>query len=148
MYQKCRPSRYEIYSPLGTDRTLRNLTHGFRFPSNDVMEKKWFEQKIVQGPPEHAIFVIQSDIGDPVGIAQLSPISFLHRNAKLGIYIAEKNSQMKGLGSRALNELLKFGFDDLNLHKIYLEVTSTNLNAINLYTKFAFKNEGLLGIIG
>lgn len=126
------------------DRSLRNLTHGFRYPSNDVMERAWFENKVLHGAPEHAVFAIQSELNEAIGLAQLSPIDPLHRNAKLGIYIAENPARGNGTGERALHELLEFGFHDLNLHKIFLEVTADNHPAIALYEKTGFTREGCL----
>ncbi len=108
------------------------------------MERQWFETKVVNGAPEHAVFAIQSDQGNALGLAQLSPIDTINRHARLGIYLADESARGKGLGERALRQLLTFGFNDLNLNKIFLEVTANNTTAINLYAKVGFVQEGLL----
>ncbi len=52
--------------------------------------------------------------------------------------------QHQGVGSQAIQKLLGFAFNDLNLNRIYLDVFETNTNAIGLYEKMGFTREGLL----
>ena len=49
----------------------------------------------------------------------------------------------KGYGSEAVSMLAQFGFNDLNLHRIYLQVFASNQRAINAYNKCGFKQEGI-----
>lgn len=126
------------------NRNLRNNTHGFRFPVNNDMEQAWFENNIINSSPTKAVFAIRSDNNSILGLAQLDAIDAVHRNAKLGIFIGDKNSRGKGYGKTALNELLTFGFNDINLVKIYLYVNSGNTDAISLYEKLNFVTEAVL----
>jgi len=38
--------------------------------------------------------------------------------------------------------ILRYAFDELNLHRVFLQVFSFNQRAINLYEKIGFKQEG------
>ena len=49
----------------------------------------------------------------------------------------------KGLGSEAIQLFIQYGFEQLNLHKISLEVFSFNPRAEHVYTKVGFKLEGI-----
>lgn len=131
--------------PWRNNRNLRNQTHGFRFPVNEDMENAWFEKNIVGAPPNKAIFAINRPQDDSLaGIAQLDGIDSVHRNARLGIFLGNETDRGTGLGKSALQELLDFGFQDLNLTKIYLYVNSSNPSAIKLYEKTGFVLEGKL----
>ncbi len=50
----------------------------------------------------------------------------------------------KGHGTEAVKLLCRFGFADLNLHRIYLHVFETNSRAIRAYEKSGFVREGSL----
>ncbi len=126
------------------NRELLDMVHGLKYPTNEAMQRRWFDQKVMNGSPTTAIFAIQSDDGHIAGVCQLVEIVSIHQRGKLGIYIGSEDSRGLGLGEQALRELLRFGFDDLNLRKIWLEVTSINSPAIRLYKKVGFQTEGVL----
>ena len=48
----------------------------------------------------------------------------------------------QGLGREALEMLLHYGFEELNLHRIYLRVFASNERAVHLYEKMGFRHEG------
>ncbi len=123
---------------------LRNGTQGFRYPVSETMEESWYNQNAVNGAPGRAVYAIQDETGRFVGLAQLMEIDNIHRNAALGIFIGAEKERGKGHAKKALLELLEFGFDSLNLLKIFLYVNSDNAPAIALYEKTGFAKEGLL----
>lgn len=79
-----------------------------------------------------------------IGISRLMFIDYDDSNAELGIYIGDEGFQNLGLGSEALKLTLKKGFDNLDLNKIYLKVSTKNSRAIKLYLKNKFIIEGCL----
>jgi RimJ/RimL family protein N-acetyltransferase len=64
--------------------------------------------------------------------------------SELGLLIGNKNYWGKGIGYEACKLMLEFGFDVLNLRKIYLAVYENNLTAKKLYEKLGFILEGTL----
>ncbi len=65
-----------------------------------------------------------------------------HRNAWLAIGIGERELWGKGYGTDAVQILLRFGFQELNLHRINLGVFGYNARAIRAYEKIGFVHEG------
>jgi len=63
-------------------------------------------------------------------------INWERRSAELGI-VLWKNRGL-GIGTKAVKELLSIGFNDLNLHRIWLGVFKSNENAIRCYRKCGF----------
>lgn len=77
-----------------------------------------------------------------IGVIGLHKISLPFHNAEMGIFIGDKSRWSKGYGTEAVRLILKYGFDQLNLHRIYLTVLNFNLRAIHVYEKSGFKLEG------
>jgi len=88
-------------------------------------------------------FVIRT-IGDDtiIGFCGLSDIEWSNGVAWLGIGISDPEHWGKGYGREAVRLLLRFGFHELNLHRIALGVFSYNDRAIELYRTLGFVHEG------
>lgn len=67
-----------------------------------------------------------------------------NRDAWVSIGIGDRELWGKGYGSDALNVLLRFGFCELNLHRVNLGTFSYNPRAIRAYEKVGFRHEGKL----
>ena len=103
---------------------------------------KWFER--VRQDQSMSIFAIELSGGEFIGSCQLHSIHPVYRNAELQIRIGETQHYGKSYGTSACKLLLKYGFEDLDLKRIYLSVFEGNERAIRLYKKLGFKEEGLL----
>jgi RimJ/RimL family protein N-acetyltransferase/ADP-ribose pyrophosphatase YjhB (NUDIX family) len=77
-----------------------------------------------------------------IGFTALYRIEWNNRSARLAIGIGEENDRGKGYGSDALALILRYGFHELNLNRIALEVIEYNEAARRAYQKAGFKEEG------
>jgi RimJ/RimL family protein N-acetyltransferase len=112
-------------------------------PVNRAHHETWFQT--VQQRSDLALFSIRLAESDRlIGSCQLVDIHPVHRSAELRIRIGEKDLRGRGYGTQALELLLRFGFDDLNLHRIWLHVFANNERAGQVYRKLGFREEGLL----
>jgi len=124
-----------------TDRELVILNSPY-WPISDIDHEAWIESMMLQRS-DLVIFVIEDETRNPIGTCQLVNINWLHRGAELQIRIAPE-AQGRGLGTLAIRKLCNFGFADLGLHRICLNVGESNLRAIRAYEKAGFQREGLL----
>ena len=62
--------------------------------------------------------------------------------AEVGLFIGDEENRNKGYGAEALNLLLDYCFDYLNVNNVMLKVFSFNERAINCYRKLGFKEIG------
>ena len=122
------------------DRKLVELSAPFR-PILQAEHDAWFEQ--IQQSEGVRIFGIRED-DRLVGSCQLHSIHPVHRSAELQIRIGAKDARGRGVGREAIEQLLRYGFDKLDLHRISLHVFSTNDRAIRSYEHAGFRREGLL----
>lgn len=90
------------------------------------------------------IFAIRRiDSGDIIGVAGFDEILWNSGVATTFIGIGDKASHGKGFGKEAMHLLLDFGFNELNFHRIQLNVIAYNHRAIRLYEGAGFKKEGV-----
>ena len=112
-------------------------------PTHHNKHLKWFDS--ITSRSDLAIFGIRSKSDDVlVGTCQLHSISEIHRSAELQIRIGASGARGKGFGKDACTLLLRHGFNDLNLHRIYLHVLATNIAAMALYKSLGLTLEGKL----
>lgn len=126
-----------------THRELVILNAPFH-PVSDIDHEAWIESMMTKRM-DLVIFVIEElESNQAIGTCQLLNINWRHRSAELQIRIGDASFQSRGYGAEAVNLLCRFGFADLNLHRIYLHVFDGNLRAINAYRRCGFVREGLL----
>lgn len=78
-----------------------------------------------------------------IGTCGLYDFDSIAHKAELRIKIGDNSYRGKGFAQQAMDYLLKFGFDDMNLNKIWLRVLTTNEPAVKLYSKTGFVKEGI-----
>lgn len=112
-------------------------------PMTEASEKKWIEETTTKRKP---VFVIEARDEEgretSIGVCGLNRVNYKDGNAELGITIGEKKYWGKGLGTEALTLLIDYGFNFLNLHKIYSGAIEPNIGSIKLHQKLGFVQEG------
>lgn len=112
-------------------------------PVNEAQHADWFEA--IQRRKDTVIFGIRLlDSQRLIGTCQLHSINDIHRSAELQIRLGESEERGHGYGTEAVHLLLDFGFKDLNLHRVYVNVLGRNERALRLYEKVGFVREGTL----
>ena len=80
----------------------------------------------------------------PVGTVYLKDIDYENSKALMGIFIGESVDRGKGFGKEAVQLILKYGFLQLGLNKIYLQVICNNEKMMSLCEEIGFIKEGRL----
>ena len=111
-------------------------------PLSEAQEERWFERQL-EDDSSH-VFAIETADGVHIGNVGLHDIDWKNRRALCGIVIGEKEYWNRGYGSDALRTLLRFAFEELNLHRVFLHVFDFNERAIRCYEKVGFRHEGRL----
>lgn len=114
------------------------------YPISEQDHHEWMA-KMMRKSIDRVIFVIEKIVvSETVGICQLSNINLYNRSGELQIRIGSSSSRGKGYGSEVVNLLTYFAFNDLGLHRVYLQVQENNSEAIRAYEKCGFCKEGVL----
>jgi len=128
---------------LGDARTTRTLA--IRSPLSLALEEGWFERLLERQGGNHWHFVICRTVdGRPVGAMDLHEIDYVNGSAGLGIMIGDPADTNQGYGSDALRALIRFGFGELRLERIWLDVYDFNARARHVYERVGFVEEGVL----
>jgi RimJ/RimL family protein N-acetyltransferase len=108
-------------------------------PMTLTQEQQWYEQMLQD---DSVINFATEYNGQHIGGSGFCAIDRQNRNAEVGLFIGITDLWDKGLGREVLEALVKYGFDELNLNRIYLRVFAENKRAVHLYEKVGFQHEG------
>ena len=100
-------------------------------------ELHWIE-RVIKNDDEYRCAIIADNCY--VGNIYLTNID--DEKAEYHIFIGDKSYWGKGVAKKASIEIIRYGFENLNLKKIVLEVHQQNKNAIHLYEKLGFTRIG------
>ena len=112
-----------------------------RYPVSRAFERTWIEGK--ECGYAAASFAIEAlDDGLLMGTVSLHTSTPENRAATLGITIGDKTRWDRGYGTDVMLTVCRFGFAEMNLHRIELGVFETNKRAIRVYERIGFQHEG------
>ena len=114
-----------------------------RQPTNANRERAWIES-LGTSTTDYVFGIVVRAEDRLIGTVGLRQLDLAHRKATMGIMIGEPAYHNKGFGTEAVQLILRFGFEELNLNRIALSVFSNNLRAIRCYQKAGFVHEGCL----
>lgn len=120
-----------------------NNLRGLYFPASNDEATQTVKQLAIRSQTEFT-FAITDKQKNPIGFIGLRSICSRSRRGELWIYIGDKNYWNKGYGQDSLKTLLDFSFNEVNLHRIWLECDAGFSAAIKCYSKVGFKTEGVL----
>jgi RimJ/RimL family protein N-acetyltransferase len=109
-------------------------------PLSLAAEERWFEEQLRDSSQRN--FAIDLE-GRHIGAGGFSHIDPRNGCAEVGLFIGEPDLWDQGLGADAVRTLVRFGFEEMNLHRIYLRVFEENQRGVNCYEKIGFRREGL-----
>lgn len=79
-----------------------------------------------------------------VGHVGLFGLNWVARHAELRILIGESFGRGQGWGTEATRMVVEYGFERLNLNKVWLGVNADNVAGIRCYEKAGMSREGVL----
>lgn len=113
---------------------------------NSDMQQKWFENTVVDDRNTIMFSIFSSETDELIGCCGLCYINWVHRNADLSLYIGYEQEYIddKGFAEEACKLLINYGFNELNLHKIWTEIYKFDNKKKALYDKLGFQVDGTL----
>lgn len=113
-----------------------------RSPIGQAMEERWFEDMLDHHGRDRWFFVIALLEDDrAVGSIDLHMLDLNNGSAGLGILIGDPADTSQGYGSDAIRALLGFGFRELRLERIWLDVYDDNARGRHVYERLGFVRE-------
>ncbi len=87
--------------------------------------------------------IIDKETGTHIGNVALQSIDWIARSAELAILIGEKASWGKGIGREACRLMIKHGFVELNLNRLWLGTMEKNIGMQKVAEALGFVREGV-----
>jgi len=141
--RKLEPRDVDSLFRFRNDPELKELLVGFSngYAQGDLLE--WLEYHRTR--TDEVLYAIADTSTDEcighIGLYQIDPRV---RKAEFGLLIGVEKYRNRGIGVKTTRWMVNYGFAELNLNRIGLEVLVTNPRAIKLYEKVGFKYEGTL----
>ncbi|MGI6297643.1 MAG: GNAT family N-acetyltransferase [Saccharofermentanales bacterium] len=103
---------------------------------------KLYVNKIIKDKSRYDFLIINCQ-GKIVGESVINEVDTDNMSACFRIGIFDRKNFGRGIGTEAIKMTLKFGFEELNLHRIELEVFSFNERGYRAYKRVGFEEEGI-----
>ncbi len=78
-----------------------------------------------------------------IGLIDLFEFDAKNNRAGIGIVIKNEIDRSKGYGKEALNLLINYSFQQLQLHQLFANIDVDNVSSLNLFTTFGFQKIGV-----
>jgi RimJ/RimL family protein N-acetyltransferase len=125
------------------DPEIATMLGGFTTGYSRADLAKWIE--FHRSAADEALFIVTRGTDDrAIGHVGLYKINHRLGTAEFAILLGERAAWGKGLGRSCTQFMCSYGFDQLNLRRITLEVLATNERAYKLYRSLGFVEEGRL----
>lgn len=111
----------------------------YEFPLSNYGQNLWFEN---YSKNTDFLFIIFKE-AERIGSVGLSSIDHRNKSAEFGRFVIDGFFRGNGFGKEAIYLILNYGFNHLNLHRIYLDTFESNVKVIRLYENAGFKKEGV-----
>lgn len=115
---------------------------GVRYPVTRQAERAWITAH-AEPLEDRVRFAVETHEGRLLGTCGLFGISKENRSAELGVALMEKAEWGKGYGTDTVRTLCRYGFAELNLHRIELMVFAFHERAIKTYERVGFVREAV-----
>jgi len=116
-------------------------------PITQSQQEKWYDSAMKDLAKVLFIAeIVRLETVEPhgrIGFCQVADIDHRNGTAEVGGFMISKSSQGRGYGSKMIDMLVEFCFNDIGLRKLYLEVFANNI-AVGVYKKLGFMIEGTL----
>jgi len=100
----------------------------------------WFQSDLRNEKSQiFAVRTLERDLF--IGTSAIVDVNIVAHHAEIGINLANPDYRDKGYGREVMELTMRYGFNQLNLNRLYLKVMGFNTRALRLYEKLGFLHE-------
>ncbi len=140
-----RPMTYEDTDLIVSWRNQETVRRNFIYQELFTREshENWIHTMVETGKVVQMV-ICETEGGRPVGSVYLRDIDRRHNKAEYGIFIGGEKARGKGYGTMAARLMIRYAFEEMGLHRLFLRAFADNAQAIRSYEKAGFKKEAYL----
>jgi ribosomal-protein-alanine N-acetyltransferase len=114
-----------------------------RFVAHTIESTRAFVGSVLDSPDSLFLGIRAPDTGTHVGNIKLGPISAYHRTGDIGLLIGERSAWGKGVGTSAIEGLVRIATEQLSLRKLTAGCYASNIGSRRAFEKAGFLLEGV-----
>ncbi len=109
-------------------------------------QNKWFDSLLATRSTNFMFVIVRLNDQQPIGACGLLYANWIIRSADFSFYIGAGGAYIddKGYAREAAEILIKYGFDVLNLNKIWMELYEFDTRKLEFFDALGFKKDGRL----
>jgi diamine N-acetyltransferase len=138
------PEDLEFLHAVENDETIWEVSNT-QTPYSKFLIKRYLEnaQQDIYEARQLRLAICREKDFRAIGLIDLFDFDPRNHRAGIGIIIKNADHRNHGIGSEALELLIKYAFTKLNLHQLYANIDVNNDPSIALFTKFGFEKIGV-----
>lgn len=134
-------SDIELLRSMINNPQIEAMVEGWSFPISTVQQQNWYNRIINDNSCIR--LAIETLEGTLIGAIDLRQIDWKNRSGFVGIKIGSECNRGKGYGKDAIDTVMKYAFEELNLNRLETTILSYNEPSKQLFTrKCGWKIEG------
>ncbi len=133
----------ELLREMLNDPSIERMVGGWGFPVSKLQQQRWFETACTDTQTKR--FIIETTDrkeNAAIGMIYLTDFDWKNRCVVSGIKLASFAPRRQGYAADAVKALFRYAFDELQMHRIEMEILSDNEASRRLYEKCGAKCEG------
>lgn len=131
-----------MYEWMHDESVTANLQTDFAHFTKEKVEKFIRDAMEQDNDSENVHYAIVDENDEYMGTISLKNINTKDKNAEYAI-VTRKIAHGRGYAKQATKDIIRVGFEELGLEKIYLYVSVQNIAANKFYKKCGFVEEGI-----
>lgn len=139
----CKNDKEYFFSWIKDKEVIKYSLSIFQKMKSDEDISRWFDKLLVD-KSSYKKAIVDMTKKKIIGYAGIADISETNLSGEYFIFIGEKSYHGKGVGTYVTKEIVKQGFENLNLNRIMLTAFEKNISAKKAYSKAGFKMEGIM----
>lgn len=105
-------------------------------------QNRWFEAKVLEDEHTRMFSIVLLETGELIGACGLCYIDWQNRCADFSIYIGKDNLYIDSeYAVDAAKVMMAYGFDELNLHRLWTEIYEIDEKKQAMFKKLGFAHE-------
>jgi diamine N-acetyltransferase len=111
------------------------------FPRN-VLEQYAKSDQDLYAFKQARFMICEKETDETVGCVDVFDLDLVNDRAGVGVLIAKPEYREKGYAKEALEILIKYAFEILNLHQLYCNIPADNEKSLKLFEQIGFQKTG------
>ncbi|MBD3723659.1 MAG: GNAT family N-acetyltransferase [Flavobacteriaceae bacterium] len=138
------PEDLEFIYLIENDESIWEVSHT-QTPYSKFLIRQYLENahQDIYEAKQLRLAICEKDAFQAIGLIDLFDYDPQNSRAGIGILIHTESYKNKGIGTEALDLLIKYSFSNLQLHQLYANISTDNEASLQLFTKFGFQKIGV-----